>query len=68
MGYNLNQVSAMEISLSTLAYFFRNATAASEMTANFSRMTLIASGSNLSGAYGPSDSTQTTGFGQRLNT
>ena len=58
----------MEISLSTLAYLFRNATAASLMTANFSRMTLIASGSILSGAYGPSDSTQTTGLGQRSKT
>ena len=56
----LNHASAMEISLSTLEYLFRNATAASVMTANFSRMTLIASGSILSGAYAPSDSTQTT--------
>ena len=57
----------MEISLST-AYLFRNAKAASEMTANFSRMTLIASGSILSGAYGPSDSTQTKGIGQQPKT
>ena len=64
----MNHVSAIEISLSA-AYLFRNATAASLMTANFSRMTLIASGSILSGAYGPSDSTQTIKkketFGQR---
>ena len=62
-GYNLNHASAMEISLST-AYLFRNATAASVMTTSFSRMTLIASGSILSGLYGPSDSTQTKGLSQ----
>jgi hypothetical protein len=68
MNTNLNHASAMEISLSTFVYLFRNATAASVMTANFSRMTLIASGNILSGAYAPSDSTQTTGLGQRPKT
>ena len=49
----------MEISLLSTEYLFRKATAASVITTNFSRMTLIASGSILSGGYGPSDSTQT---------
>ena len=55
----INHASAMEISLLSTEYLFRKATAASVITANFSRMTLIASGSILSGGYGPSDSTQT---------